>query len=162
MTYDTTVFQKLALLAECLCGTLVRHGLPEPCFCGLMPGAEVALDYLGNCENQCGMAWVRLDVASPTTGIGVVSEQVNNCSSTLGFDVEVGIIRCMPAGDDGEPPAQDVLLAATDLQVADMMAIREAMACCPDMGDFILGIYQPYGPTGLAFGGFWTGTYAEV
>lgn len=155
---DNLIFAKLTSLAECLCATIITEGLPEPCFCGVVPGDIVALDYINGCDDKCGMAWVRLALASPTTGVGVVDEQVNNCGSTVGFTTEVGIARCLPVNEDGTPPDVADYLASAQLQIADMLAMRKAIECCEDLGDLILDSYQPLGPSGMAVGGFWLAT----
>jgi hypothetical protein len=149
---------KLAALAECLCAQIATDGLPEPCFCGLVPGEAPAVEYVTNCsDDKCGMAWVRLSAVAPITGIGIPNITINNCNSVIGFDAEVGIMRCAPVGDqDGNPPSDEELLAAADLQIADMMAMYRAMACCEALEEFIIETYTPIGPDGVAVGGFWT------
>lgn len=156
--FDSPIMTALASLAECLCAQVSADGLPGLCFCGLVPGEVPAIEYLDNCEgDDCGMAWVRLIAVAPITGVGVVNATVNNCNSSLGFDAEVGIMRCAPVGsEDGEPPPAEAMLAAVDLQVADMMAMFRAIACCEALGEFIIESYAPIGPEGGAVGGFWT------
>lgn len=149
---------RLSALAECLCAQIILDGLPEPCFCGLVPGEAPAIEYVTNCDDDmCGMAWVRLAAVAPISGVGVPNIVINNCNSEIGFDAEVGIMRCAPAGEsDGTPPPADELLAAADLQIADMMAMYRAIACCDALDDFIIETYTPVGPDGGAVGGFWT------
>lgn len=156
------VYAKLEALATCLCAQIALDGLPACCFCGLMPGELVPFDYIDTCDDDlCGLAWVRLLTVQPTTGIGVISETVNNCDAELGFQVEVGIVRCFTAGDTtGNPPTAAENLAATQLQIADMECMRRALSCC-DIGDIILDNYTPIGPDGMALGGVWVATLGE-
>jgi hypothetical protein len=150
------VFEKLEALGVCLCAEVA-----DLCYCGLVAGENVALDYVNSCDDDaCGMGYVRLLAAAPTTGIGVVSETVNNCGATLGFQVEVGVFRCFPMESDGGPPQPEAMLESAKQQTADMLAIRRALACC-DIGDFLLDAYQPYGPLGGVVGGFWQATLSE-
>jgi hypothetical protein len=155
------VYAKMEALATCLCTMLTDEGRGDLCACGLVPGDAVALDYVACDGDLCGMAWVRLAAAAPTTGIGVISGTVGNCGSEIGFTVEIGVVRCMSAGDEtGSGPTQEEYLAATQVQVADMLTMRAAVACC-DIGDVILDAYVPVGPQGMAVGGFWQATLSE-
>ena len=153
------VQDKLEQIAACVCAQIEVDGLPKTCFCGILPGAEVAWDYTGTCDDEgnCGMAWVRLIAAYPSSVIGQPSEQPGNCSSLIGMDVEIGILRCvsMPEDDGTPPPAVD-LQADAALQIADAMALRKAATCCAPEKDFVLGAYVPIGPAGGLAGGMWT------
>lgn len=155
------VFAKMQAIATCLCAQIETDGLPTPCFCGVIPGEAAVFDYIDGCDNECGMAWVRLDTAQPTTGIGIVNETLNNCGSEVGFQVEVGIVRCFPIPEDGNPPTEAEYLEGAELQVADMLCMRRALACC-DIGDFILDAYTPIGPDGMVLGGLWQATLGEL
>jgi len=141
-------------LATCLCAQIITDGLPPVCFCGVVPGAEVALDYAGDCKDACGMAWVRLASSYPSTAIGQPSILPGNCGVGIGFDVEIAIMRCIEAGDaDGSPPEPGVLAAAAVLQYEDMLAMWRAVACCRQSKDWIMGAYTPVGPEGGLVGG---------
>lgn len=151
------VFDRLTDLAACLCAQIEKDGGPEPCFCGVIPGDAAVGDYAGDCDEKCGMAWVRLVAAYPATGVGVADETAGNCSASLGFDVEVGILRCIPIHDDGSPLTPEEATDATTLQVADMLTMWRAITCCEAITskDYILGGYAPMGPLGgLVGGGF--------
>lgn len=140
-------------LATCLCAQILTDGLPPVCTCGVMPGAEVALDYAGDCDDTCGMAWVRLASSYPSVTIGQPSERPGNCSSGIGIEVEIGIMRCIDLGDGVTPPDPAEMAAAATLQYADMLAMWRAVACCRTSKDWILGTYVPYGPQGGILGG---------
>lgn len=161
--FDSPVFTKMSALATCLCAQIIADGLPETCFCSVVPGESPALDFLNNCtDDVCGMAWVRLSTTQMETGMGVESTNLNNCDAVIGFDLEVGIARCAPLGDEqGNPPSVEDYLASADLQIADMAAMRTAIMCCDEIGDFILGAYVPFGPVGGAVGGAWTVSLSE-
>lgn len=141
-------------LATCLCSQLLDDALPPVCFCGIVPGSTVALDYSGNCDDKCGMAWVRMSAAYPSAQIGIPSVTPGNCTIGIGVDVELGVVRCItPGGDNGEPPEPAELAAASVLQQADMMAMWRAVACCRTSKDWAIGQYVPYGPEGGLVGG---------
>jgi len=151
------VFDRMTDLAACLCAQIEADGGPEPCFCGVIPGDAVVGDYAGDCDEQCGMAWVRLIATYPATGVGQADESVGNCGSTLGFDLEIGILRCITIHDDGSPLTLEESSDATRLQTADMMTMWRAISCCDSFTskDYVLGSYQPLGPLGgLVGGGF--------
>lgn len=154
---------RLDELAVCLCAQIVADDLPRVCLCSLMPGDAVAFDYTGDCENACGMAWVRLATAYPSAIVGVPDLNLRNCSALLGFDVEVGIIRCGPViQEDGSLPDPAEHVTSAELQIADMLAMRKAIACCRDSNNWILGTYTPVGPEGGVVGGAWTVSMQEV
>lgn len=152
-----SVQDTLEQLAACLCAQIITDGSPGVCFCGLVPGEAVALDYLGDCpDGLCGMAWTRLITAYPATILGTPSLEPGNCAIGLGLDIELGIARCasMPA-TDGTPPSDAQLLADTQQQVADMETMRRAVLCCNEGIDWILTNYTAQGPQGGLVGGSW-------
>lgn len=150
-------FTVLEELATCMCAQFIAAGLPPHCFCGVVPGQEAAYDYAGDCDIACGMAWVRLITSYPSVIVATPYDQPNNCGAMLGIEVEMGSVRCVPGLDNsGNPPAPADLLASAQLQSADMMAMRRAIACCSGSRDFLVGSYQPIGPEGGLVGGFWS------
>lgn len=149
----------LAALAGCLCEQIRADNLPEPCFCGVMPGERVAVDYVGMCEEKDGMAWTRLALAYPAARVGVADQSLRNCSGGLGVEIEIGIMRSAPTmTEDGEPPDAASQLLTTDIQMDDMLAMMKAVSCCEELQayDYILSQYRPQGPTGYAVGGLFT------
>lgn len=149
------ILTRLENLATCLCAAILEANLPEPCFCGIVPGEAVVEDYIGDCEPVCGMAFVRLASIYPATSLGQPSDDVNNCGLMLGADIEIGILRCISSGEaDGSPPSPEELYAATQLQINDSLAIYKAVNCC-DLGDVLMDTYSPVGPLGGIVGGIW-------
>lgn len=150
------VYERLNAIATCLCAQITADGLPETCFCGVLPGEAVAASYAGNCATACGMAWVRLANSYPTKVLGEPDLTAGNCGAGMGFDVEIGILRCAPVGNSaGAPPTAAQMLAATELQIADMHVMQKAALCCGEVStrDVILGTYEPVGPEGGLVGG---------
>lgn len=149
--------QRLTLLAACLCAKIEEMGLPEPCFCGVLPGGLVAMDYAGTCTVKCGMAWVRLVEAGPVRGIGSPDLTAGNCGAEWGLTIELGVVRCTPVADSqGNPPTAQQQIAAAELQYADMYAMRQAVMCCDAFAsskDYRIINYLPYGPDGTVVGG---------
>lgn len=160
MQWPNQVQAALEQVAACLCIQIAADDLPGLCFCGVVSGAQVALDYGGGtegCQEGCGMAWVRLVTLYPSSAAGVPSEEAGNCGEGLGIEIEVGIVRCAWTPDeDGAGPTEADLLSDTELQVADAMTMRRAIICCAPAKDINMGVYTPYGPQGATVGGFWT------
>lgn len=147
-------------LASCLCAGVHSAGLPEPCFCGVMPGDAVALDYCQECDGgRCGVAWVRLvAITSQSQSL----DPGNTCVVLPVATVEVGIGRCAPMpGSDGSPPSEAEMLGATQTQVVEAAVMRDAITCCADDYDVVLGSYTPMGPNGGCLGGVWSLTVSE-
>lgn len=147
-------------LVTCLCAQIVADGGVEPCFCGLMPGEVPLADYTSCDGSQDGMAWVRLVNAYPSVQLGAATTQPGNCGAMLGADIEVGVLRNMPAGDDrGNPPTLAQMNAAVIQAVNDAASARRAILCCNDSLagiDVMLGQWSPMGPQGGLVGGTWT------
>jgi hypothetical protein len=160
---DTRFWPGMVLLADCLCQQITDSGLPPVCFCGIIPGDAVILDYCTSCDGDaCGMAWVRLVSAGPLIGspmaVGAANTGVNTCATLLVATIEVGIARCAPMpDDDGAPPTMADQLAAAELHAADMAAVMRAIVCCPglDQRNMLLLDWAPIGPEGGCLGGRW-------
>lgn len=150
------IFDDLTVLGACLCEQIRADGLPETCFCGIVPGEAAVAAYAGDCAKKCGMAWVRMGAVYPASGVGIANEEPKNCGSGIGYGVEVGILRCAHTGTAEQMPTPAEQMMDAQLQVADMLAMRRAVACCPGSTDWILGIYTPTGPQGGLVGGFWS------
>lgn len=142
----------LVALGTCLCAQFETDGNVVPGFCGVIPGEAP----IGSYALDCGMAWVRLTTAYPSTVVGRVSDVVGNCGKGLGFEVEIGVMRCMDM--DEESPSDAELLATTQQQLDDMLTMHRAVSCCAAIGskDYILQAYRPIGPTGGFVGGTFT------
>jgi hypothetical protein len=143
-------------LAACVCTALVERGAGEPCWCGIAPGSEASWVGCTDCgSGNCGSAWVRLDSAFPYTTFPD-SEPGLTCTASLGYTIEVGVVRCMPLNDDGSALDTATSLDVALASAADMMALRHAVECC--FGDTLHSLvgWSPLGPQGGCVGGFWT------
>ena len=157
--YDSNpVFSRVGELAECLCAQIQdpENGVPDVCFCGIVPGEQAVGNYAGDCNTVCGMAWVRLVGMYPMSAIGVPDSTAGNCGVGVGIDVEMGILRCISiGGEDGSLPSPVEMLEATQLQIADALIMRKAVLCCDAIPskEAILAVYTPTGPLGGLVGG---------
>lgn len=150
------VWDKLTQLADCLCGTFADADVDELCFCGIVPGAAIAYDYIDReCPDTSGMAWVRLSTQYATRSFPQQLVTSTPCGAEIAVVADLGVIRNIPLGDNGEPPDAAVMQAVAENQVNEAALMRKAVTCC--LGDgVILGQYVPVGPDGGAVGGYFT------
>lgn len=155
---DTLIYPIMVGMSACLCTELENSGLPEPCFCGLVPGQDAVTDCSCGNGGKCGSAWVRLIEAFPSTNFPDPDIDQATCSSLLVFRLEVGIARCVEVMDErGNAPTMAEQLSAVRTQMADMAAMRRAIQCCmADLDtEYVLGTYQPTSLLGGCGGGTW-------
>lgn len=154
---DTQIWPSMTRLAECLCTEIIDAGLPETCFCGILPGADVATDYV---TEDAGMAWVRLGSAYPYSAFPLADNSGGSCRLPLAFQIEVGAAWCAPVFADaqGSPPALEDQYTAAEIEVAAMAAMHRAITCCfpTERAQVALAQYQPFGPQGAVVGGTWS------
>lgn len=138
-------------LAACVEGSLRDCG--DLCSFQIAPGGTPAVDSCG-CDNGCeGHGWLTIIGGSAYQTFG--SEvQTDTCDSMLQVDVEAGLLRCYPVGEDTPDEALLTGLSLTLLQ--DMMALRQGLLCCSET-DVLLTGYRTIPPAGGCVGGVWRG-----
>jgi hypothetical protein len=101
---------------------------------------------------------VRLVASYPSTIVGQQNNEVDNCGKGFGFDIEVGVLRCVNIPDEGEALDPDEMLVAANQQTDDMLSMQKAIMCCDSLNnvDFTVGVYVPAGPDGGVLGGTWS------
>jgi hypothetical protein len=129
------------------------------CSVALMPGNAVPYDY--GQENCGGSLWVRLSSANPSASFPLADVTVNNCTSSLAYPLEIGVMRPAPlaemVGDAFQLPTDAENSAATEQQLADMESMYAAIIAFADEVELLTpGIYTPIGPEGGVVGGRWT------
>lgn len=157
---DVLIYPVLTKLTECLCAELERSGLAAACRCLLVPGSGPSLDFCSEgCDGGCpGEAWVRLLRAFPSSNFPA-QDGVAICTTLLAFEIEVGVGRCLPVGqDNGQPPEDQETFDTARLQLADMAAMRRAIVCCFAGSDteHILSSFEP----NIALGGCLVSTWS--
>lgn len=134
-------------LRDCLCGQLTDGMGGAPCFCGLVGGRKAIADRCScDGDNQCGMAWVRLDRIYPYEGQVTQPARTPSCVTPLAAVVELGVYRCIPTvGADGEGPTVVQQTNQTLTQLADAGALFAAVKCCDAVTkrSHVLGTYTP-------------------
>lgn len=166
---DDPMFSVLARLSDCLCQELAAAGGPGLCYCGMWLGSAQPPLGLADCsKGDCGVAWVRVNSAFPSSvfpqpdaGSG------SKCSAPMAYEVEIGVARCAPApqGRDMFPDKQ-AIFDAQRLYMGDMRAAKRALLCCLPQaqrdagGPAVLasvGQWVPLDNAGNRSGGAWTG-----
>lgn len=156
MSAEPTLLEAhLEALAACLCAQIDEAGSPPPCFCGVMPGVDIAIDLMNSCDDRCGIAFVNVTAVYPSNEVGIANLTPGNCGSGIGFDINLGIFRCFPIEVGGIMPPPEELLEITRQQMLDQATINKAINCCDWISgkDFVVGQYTPQGPAGGAIGG---------
>lgn len=160
---EARVLPILTELSACLCTELEAAGFTM-CFCGLMPGGEVPLDYCGgDCDvDGCGgQAWVRVVSIFPSTNFPELADAAT-CATRRAMVVEVGHAMCAPQPDnDGTPPGVQAQYDATFQQMASMDAMWRAIACCFGANqdrDYVLGEYAAIPAGGGCLAAIWNVT----
>lgn len=156
MSLGAVVAASLDELIACLREQIEKAGQEAPCFLMPLPGADVAMDYCGQCEG--GMAWVRMQrVAMP-------DEVQPGVSKALNVFIEMGWIAGAPMmreTDGGfELPTEEEQRNAMLAQMNQMDLMLAALTCCPLSSGWRidLGPYEPVGPAGGCVGGIWSAT----
>lgn len=150
-------------LRDCLCGQLADTMGGAPCFCGLVGGQQAIADRCScDGDNNCGMAWVRLDRIYAYDGPVTQPARTPLCTAPLAAVVELGVFRCIPTtSGDGAGPTVLQQTNQTLLQVADAGALFGAVKCCEAVTkrSHVLGQYNPR-DSGDCGGGLLTVTVA--
>jgi hypothetical protein len=162
-TTELAIVTGLLELLECACAEVTVNGQGEPCFCGIYPGSNVSWDYCGECNRgKCGMVYLQPGRTFPYT-VFPQQELDAKCSLPLGFEIELGVVRCMPTiSEDGDlPDPADITAAALGL-IADQYALYSAIKCCEtSLQSLVIERWTPSGPQGGCVAGAWT-LYAAI
>ena len=148
---DTLIMPALEKLHACFCAELTASGLDVKCECVMLPGIG---DVAAEPAPGTGFAWVGVTGVAPYSSFPVPDLTLANSARPLVATVVIGVIRCIEVSRNGPTSTEQAL--SLDKQMADMAAMRRAVICCTDDSrDMVLGTYQPIGPEGGIYGGFW-------
>ena len=155
LTLPNAIVLALDDLVTCMCAEVTASGGPL-CWCGLWQGETVSWDYCEECSGgACGMGWVRLVTVFPYQEFPVPAV-VARCTLPLAYQIELGVVRCMPTADtDGNLPPPAAIAEAANIALLDAQAMHRAMVCCSP--PVIPELYTATGPQGGCGGGAWTG-----
>jgi hypothetical protein len=162
VTPDLLAWPLLSNLKTALVEEIASSALDPFCFVGIMPGGAAAFDYIDDCDEICGMAWLRL--ASIRESLPEGSEAPSRCYSQFIVNVELGMIRCYQtfADTEGNVMPLEYQESKAESQMAEMAAMKRVLVCSDAASntDVFMGQYLPIGPEGGAVGGAWTAQFA--
>lgn len=159
----TWIGPKMVELLNCLGNELAMTTSGMTCWHGIAPGADTALAGCASCdEGRCGVSWIRLVSIFQSDTFPSPSEW-SKCGTPLAYELEMGVVRCMPLEQDGSDPDPDVMLETTLIQLEDQQAMFKAIQCCLDVKGVLVSIapYEPQGPDGGCVGGLYGLTIAK-
>jgi hypothetical protein len=126
------------------------------CGWGVVAGDQPSLDFCGECDGGgCGQWWIAVQSIYPFTTFPIADDTAD-CATELGISLIVGVTRCFPIPEDGTPPTHEQHAEAFAEQMADALALRTAIACCPVGYKVALGSWTNIGPDGGCLGGSWS------
>lgn len=158
------IYPILDELRACLCN---KVGGDDLCFCGIIMGDDIPLEYAGSCEG-IGAAYVRITSAYPSTGRFPAQDEQNYSPSLRAWQINVGILRGAPYGQGLEAPdPKDVEKFNLDV-LGDSQILWETISCCLSGDKFeqfdpqvVRGVYTPLAVDGGVGGGEWTITIQD-
>lgn len=103
----------------------------------------------------CSQAWVRVTGIAPDATEGFDG---GDCAAMLRVGLEVGVMRCTEAADNGEAPSATQVLGDALQAMEDMKKIYCAAMDCDAFEAISAGTWRPMGPLGMQYGGNWTFT----
>lgn len=117
-------------------------------------------------EDWCAQAWVRVTDITPTpspkgwdnTPGGGDGSCEGACGMMWKIGLEVGVLRCYEIPEDGEAPSATQAMATAMQAMIDSTAIFGAAMNCEVWDSIDVGSWQPEGPLGGQYGGYWTFT----
>lgn len=108
-------------------------------------------------DEMCSQIWVRVTDVTPRN-VSDSFEGGDGCFAGMDFGLEVGVVRCIEVEANGEAPTATQVLEAAVQSMEDMNRIYCAAMGCEVFDALNAGQWQPFGPEGGQYGGFWTFT----
>ncbi len=148
-------------LLECIEDRLIYTDAGLPSRICMVPGANVAWD---DCE--CGQLTASMQQKSPYDRFPEATLSSSPCGHPFTVWVVVfTILRCVPTGDEHDPPTCEQLDASAVIQIEDSIAVSTGISCCladmttrdPATGrklveQFAIGTQSFVGPNGACAG----------
>lgn len=141
--------------------TCMGAAVPDVCSYGLTIGEQYVPfdpDPEDDCEliedeMPCEQLWVRVTGVAPE-----IKESFGGgaCTATLNIGIEVGILRCFAARDNGEAPTATETMLAALKAMDDMQALYCGIMNCAVWDSVTVGEWHPEGPLGMQHGGTWS------
>jgi hypothetical protein len=127
---DPVLGPKLQSFLACVCAELSAAGRPV-CDCCLVWGAVAPpADFCAcDCDGGHGQAFVRVIRLDPQATSNRTAAMKCQPLRVRAW-VEAGVYRCVPMGEDGEPPTCEERTESAWGFLRDARALRAAVACC--------------------------------
>ncbi len=132
----------------------------------MRPGDRIDL-LISQLRDECceGLAWIRVAGIYPSTNFPTQDETFQKCQTGWGVQVELGVARCAPVGDENNLPSCDEWTAATNNVTADAAALRRTLLRWKTLEEnrfrqYIPGGYLPLTTEGGCVGGAMLVTFA--
>lgn len=154
---DASIYPLLAELSACLCNALHEDDATAGCFCGVLLGDAIPVEYAGDCD-ECGVAYVRLVSSFPSTDAFPAEDSRATCRGLVAYVIAVGVARCVSIGDNrGNLPDPQEVEESVRRALRDMDLIRKAVQCClsgsfDDEYEHVAGAYTPMDEAGFIGG----------
>lgn len=115
---------------------------------------------------DCNQVWVRVtdvgvkfdDKGFDTTPGGDTGKCEGACGGTFVIGLEVGVLRCYEVAEEGEAPTATEVMSYAMQSMIDMSALFGAAMNCEVWESIDTGAWQPEGPLGGQYGGYWNFT----
>ena len=148
------------VLLDCLTEVLVSRTENPPAHFSLRVGEQVPFDLSQNEDLCCeGLAYVKINRVYASTSFPVEDEGTWSPCGPLAWaaDLEMGILRCAPTGDESWIPTDAEWTTSADQVANDSAAMRMAIASFRDRVDpgteWVARNWLPIGPAGACTGG---------
>lgn len=159
ITEDKGIWPVMTAMLSCLQSEFTARGLGPIAILGVLPGDAIAVKVGLNGEDDCLQVWVRMVQAYVAPQFPQQETVKINLHSPMAYRLEVGAVRCVSVGsEDGEGPSIEEMFNETRKQMADMVALRQAICVClrdVSKRDFQLDVYTPFPYQGGVAGGSW-------
>lgn len=149
------IYPVLMELVACLCDSL---GESAPCFCGLLIGDDLPVEYAGECDDGAG--YIRVTTAFPSANIPE-PDQLLDTHAVRSYAIGVGVLRNAPYGEGVEPPEAAEVQEHSLVLLADHQLAWEAIVCCFQRKydgelNMTAPVWTPFPNQGGIDGGEWT------
>jgi len=153
---DQSILPVAQELLTCFCTSLNANPDP-PEICCLRVGQRVSALISANDDECCrGLAWVRVVSDFPSNDFPEqLTTPIGNCPpGWLAVILEMGVLRCAPAGTIFDLPTCPEWTALFTTLMNDSAAMRDAFCCLDlDVSAKLLGIWEPLEVEGGCTGG---------
>lgn len=127
---DPVLGPKLQSFLACVCAELAAAGRPVCQCCIVWGDTRPPADFCDcSCAAGSGQAFVRLVRLDPQATANRTAMMKCQPLRVRAW-IEAGVYRCVPVGDNGQPPTCEERTESAWGFIRDARALRQAVACC--------------------------------